>query len=149
MICRPGEAACAVRIVCALRELVAAVSQVVPALCLRTVVAREGPSFPRHFVRRSHVQVRRETAPLVVAHRVGRHRRHLVTGFVDDRDPQPCEGEDALELRDARVHGAGLQAADPAGRCAGLGREVTLAEVGEAPDTDDIPADPVVVLGAR
>ena len=48
-----------------------------PALRVGSVVTRERPPLVGHLVRGRHVEMGGEPAPLVVAHRVDRDRRHL------------------------------------------------------------------------
>ena len=128
-------------------ELVTRRAVMEPGACIGTVVAWEGPAFEGHLVGRRDVEVGGKPPPLVIAHRVDRHRQDLVPLAVDDHQPEFRQCEQSDVEGDAGHHGAGLDATHGARGDAHEGGELPLAEVGATPRANDIPS--WLVVGAR
>ncbi len=130
-----------------LGPLVARTPVLEPALRVGSVVARERPPLVRHLVGGRHVEMRGEPAPLVVAHRVDRDRRHLATRAVEHGQAQPGQGKHPLVEIHGRRDEPGLEATDRAGRYADPHGQVPLTEVRQSAHPHDVPTGLAVALG--
>lgn len=88
---------------------------------------------------RTHVEMRRHATTRMIPQHIGRHRRHLSAVAIDHRDAHPGDREDLAEELDIDGLRTGLQPGHRRLSHAEARRQITLAQVANAPHAHDEP----------